>query len=94
MSNKMSIRTVNFTPPPPRFHYSSDGEPNKYSGYVYDAVWLYAIALGKTAQSHCYRVQWSAELGARQFCNVATTYLGFCDALKSKKCSSLGIIKR
>ena len=36
----------------------------------------------------------SAELGARQFCNVATTYLGFCDALKSKKCSSLGIIKR
>jgi hypothetical protein len=30
-----------------RFRYSSDGEPNKYSGYVYDAVWLYAIALGR-----------------------------------------------
>ena len=22
-------------------------EPNKYSGYVYDAVWLYALALDK-----------------------------------------------
>ncbi len=28
------------------FSYNADNtEPNKYSGYVYDAVWLYALAL-------------------------------------------------
>jgi hypothetical protein len=30
------------------FSYNADNtEPNKYSGYVYDAVWLYALALDK-----------------------------------------------
>ena len=30
-----------------RINYDENSEPNKYSGYVYDAVWLYALALGR-----------------------------------------------
>ena len=33
-----------------RINFNTDSEPNKYSGYVYDAVWLYAIALGTHRQ--------------------------------------------
>ncbi len=29
-----------------RIEFNADSETNKYSGYVYDAVWLYAYALG------------------------------------------------
>ena len=30
-----------------------DKELNKYSGYVYDAVWLYAIALDNLIKYEC-----------------------------------------
>ena len=32
-------------------------EPNKYSGYVYDAVWLYAMALDKLVKQNQSYIQ-------------------------------------
>lgn len=48
--------------------------PNKYSGYVYDAVWLYAIALDRLIkQNKSYIQDIHSERSINEFVNIITT---------------------
>ena len=49
-----------------------DGDhPNKYSGYVYDAVWLYALALDRLSkQNKSYIQDIHSERTVNEFVNI------------------------
>ena len=60
---------LNFT----KTDFGKNYQLNKYSGYVYDAVWLYAYALNKLINNHAnksYIQNWHSERTVKEFVNV------------------------
>ncbi|XP_023326697.1 uncharacterized protein LOC111700109 isoform X2 [Eurytemora carolleeae] len=56
---------------PRRINFNTDSEPNKYSGYVYDAVWLYAIALDELIrQNKSYIQDLHSKRTVEEFVNI------------------------